>query len=432
MLPISRLKFGQNGASARRGYMNRVLESVIGKLVPNGNLRIILPDGRELQFGDGEGDLVVARFTDAAAVRALMLDPDLRLGELYMDGRLVIERGTIFDFLVLLLRNSSGDPDTWWTTLHDHLRYYTRGLFQHNVGRRSKDNVAHHYDLDDRLYELFLDADRQYSCAYFETGKETLDQAQLEKKRHIAAKLCLEPGQSILDIGCGWGGMALYLAEAGQAGKVLGVTLSEEQLKVAQRRARDAGLADRVSFALQDYRKVEGSFDRIVSVGMFEHVGAGYYDIYLRTAHKLLKPNGVMLLHTIGSSDKPAFTNPWIQKYIFPGGYIPSMSEALRAIERARLVVTDVEVLRLHYAKTLHHWRDRFLARREEAKALYDDRFCRMWEFYLAASETAFLYQDTVVFQFQLARKQDNVPLTRSYLVPSEAALAGREKPPTP
>jgi cyclopropane-fatty-acyl-phospholipid synthase len=432
MLPISRLKFGQNGASARRGYMNRVLESVIDKLVPNGNLRITLPNGRELEFGDGEGELVVARFTDAAAVRALMLDPDLRLGELYMDGRLVIERGTIFDFLVLLLRNSAGDPDTWWTTLHDYLRYYTRGLFQHNVGRRSKDNVAHHYDLDDRLYELFLDTDRQYSCAYFETGKETLDQAQLEKKRHIAAKLCLEPGQSILDIGCGWGGMALYLAEAGRAGKVLGVTLSEEQLKVAQRRARDAGLDDRVQFALQDYRKLEGSFDRIVSVGMFEHVGAGYYDTYFQTAHKLLKPNGVMLLHTIGSSDKPAFTNPWIQKYIFPGGYIPSMSEALRAIERARLVVTDVEVLRLHYAKTLHHWRDRFLARREEAKKFYDERFCRMWEFYLAASETAFLYQDTVVFQFQLARKQDNVPLTRSYLVPSEAALAGREKPPTP
>jgi cyclopropane-fatty-acyl-phospholipid synthase len=416
----------------RRGYTKRVLAAVIAKLVPNGNLRITVPGDEELYFGDGEGELVAARFTDMGAVRSLLLDPDLRLGELFMEGRLVMEHGSIFDFLTLLLRNSSGNPDTWWTTLHDYVRYYTRGLFQYNVGRRSKNNVAHHYDLDDRLYKLFLDTDRQYSCAYFQTGAETLDEAQMAKKRHIGAKLCLEPGQSVLDIGCGWGGMALYLAEAGEAGRVLGVTLSEEQFKVAQRRARDAGLADRVDFALQDYRKIEGAFDRIVSVGMFEHVGAGFYDAYFQAVHRLLKPNGVMLLHTIGSSDKPAFTNPWIQKYIFPGGYIPSMSEVLAAIERAKLIVTDVEVLRLHYAKTLHHWRDRFLSRREEAKALYDERFCRMWEFYLAASETAFLYQDTVVFQFQLARKQDNTPLTRNYIVPAEMRFAEREKPPTP
>jgi len=412
--------------------MKRLLDLMFSGLVKHGSLKVELPNGESRSFGDGNGIPVVVRFATWGALFSLAADPQKNLGEIFMDGGLVLERGSIYDFLEVLLRDSGGKVELVWAKALDLLRKGTRGFVQRNFGIRSRNNVAHHYDLDARLYRLFLDSDRQYSCAYFEREDMTLEEAQLAKKRHIASKLCLQPGNRILDIGCGWGGMGLYLAQAGHAGAVTGITLSQEQLAVARRRAEEAGLADRVTFRLEDYRETKETFDRIVSVGMFEHVGVNYYDAYFQAARRLLAPDGVMLMHTIGNAEVPTFTNPWIQKYIFPGGYIPAMSEVLPAIERAGLVVTDVEVWRLHYAKTLRAWRERFLARRDEAKALYDERFCRMWEFYLAASETAFRYQNTVVFQFQLAPKQENVPLTRDYIAVAKARLqeAERDLPP--
>lgn len=284
-----------------------------------------------------------------------------------------------------------------------------------------------HYDLDDRLYQLFLDSERQYSCAYFEEGNEDLETAQLAKKRHIAAKLLIEPGQRVLDIGCGWGGLSRYLAEVAGADHVTGITLSTEQLAGAQSRASQSIHGERLEYRLEDYRDTQGPFERIVSVGMFEHVGTRFHDAFFRKCHELLSEDGVMLLHFIGNSDVPDFNNPWIERYIFPGGHIPSMSEFTPAIERAGLVICDIEVLRLHYAQTLRLWRERFMARRAEAAALYDERFCRMWEFYLSMSETAFRYQDIAIFQVQLARRQDAVPLTRSYITERETALKARE-----
>ena len=287
-------------------------------------------------------------------------------------------------------------------------------------------NVAHHYDLDRRLYSLFLDADRQYSCAYFEHPEQSLDDAQLAKKRHLAAKLLVNPGARVLDIGSGWGGLGLYLAETCGA-HVTGVTLSDEQHALSRARAEEKGLADRVEFRLQDYRDVAERFDRIVSVGMFEHVGVGYYDVFFRKCADLLADDGVMLLHSIGRSEGPGITNPWIAKYIFPGGYIPALSEVMPAIERAGLLVTDIEILRLHYAETLKHWRDRFLAHRDDLEKIYDERFFRMWEFYLAASEMAFREQDMMVFQLQLTKRQGVVPITRDYIAREEARLRGSE-----
>ncbi len=292
-----------------------------------------------------------------------------------------------------------------------------------NDANRSRRNVAHHYDLDGRLYALFLDSDRQYSCAYFDHPDATLEEAQLAKKRHIAAKLLVDPGQRVLDIGSGWGGLGLYLGQAAGAGYVRGITLSEEQLELSRKRAATAGVPERVRFELEDYRATTGTFDRIVSVGMFEHVGPASYDTYFSACHRLLEDDGVMLLHTIGRTGTPYPTNPWIERYIFPGGHLPILSEIMPAIERSGLIVTDVEILRLHYAMTLEKWRERFMANREEVKRLYDERFCRMWECYLAMSESAFRFQDAVVFQIQLAKRNDTVPLTRDYIAEREAAL---------
>jgi cyclopropane-fatty-acyl-phospholipid synthase len=291
-----------------------------------------------------------------------------------------------------------------------------------NPAERARRNVAHHYDLSGELYRLFLDADRQYSCAYFTTPELSIDEAQRAKKRHLAAKLLLAPGQRILDIGSGWGGLALYLAEAG-GGEVTGLTLSEEQQRESTLRAAATGLADRVSFRLEDYRHATGSFDRIVSVGMFEHVGINHYDAFFGKLRQLLKPDGVALLHSIGRMSGPWYTNSFIRKHIFPGGSIPALSEVIPAIERAGLWVTDVEILRLHYAETLLAWRQRFMAAQDRVRALYDDRFCRMWEFYLAACEVFFRRQDGMVFQLQLARARDAVPLTRDYITDAERSL---------
>jgi len=406
--------------------MDRVLEVVLRSFIRQGTLRLTLASGKILHFGDGGGEPVAVRFTSRAAQWGILLDPELKVGEAYMDGTLLMERGTIADFLHLAFsQDKSGKPLRWARTQW-LARYLWRRLAQFNPPERARRNVAHHYDLDKQLYGLFLDADRQYSCAYFEHPEQSLDDAQLAKKRHIVAKLLVDRDQRVLDIGSGWGGMGLYLAEMAGA-RVTGVTLSEEQFALSRERAEEKGLADRVEFRLQDYRDVAERFDRIVSVGMFEHVGVGYYDAFFRECADVLAADGVMLLHSIGRSEGPGITNPWINKYIFPGGYIPALSEVLPAVERAGFLVTDIEILRLHYAETLKQWRERFLAHRDDLPKSYDERFVRMWEFYLAASEMAFREQNLMVFQLQLTKRQGVVPVTRDYIAREEMRLRGLE-----
>jgi cyclopropane-fatty-acyl-phospholipid synthase len=407
--------------------MDSLLRIALNAFIRRGNLRLTTAGGRTFTFGDGTGPLIAARFTTAAAQRAVMLDPELALGEAFMDGTFVVERGTIAELLAVVLSQPENQKPPSWARLQWHLRYLYKRLQQFNHLARARRNVAHHYDLDGRLYSLFLDADRQYSCAYFESPAQSLDDAQLAKKRHLAAKLLLQkPGLSALDIGCGWGGLALYLAEICGA-SVTGITLSDEQFRVAQERAAEKGLAPVTEFRLQDYRDVAEKFDRIVSVGMFEHVGVGFYRTFFRKCADLLADGGVMVLHSIGRSEGPNITNPWISKYIFPGGYIPALSEVLPAVEHAGLLVTDIEILRLHYAETLKAWRERFLAHREAAERIYDRRFVRMWEFYLAASEMAFREQAMMVFQLQLTKRQGVVPMTRDYVAREEARLRALE-----
>jgi cyclopropane-fatty-acyl-phospholipid synthase len=404
--------------------MNRLVRVALKKFVRAGNLRITTARGTSYSLGDGTGPPVALRFATRAAERGVMLDPELKLGESYMDGTLTVEQGSIADVLAVLQGTTAEPP--LWARPRQLMRYLHRRLKQLNWRPRARRNVAHHYDLDDRLYSLFLDADRQYSCAYFERGGQSLDDAQLAKRRHLAAKLLIAPGQRVLDIGCGWGGLALYMAENCGA-RVTGITLSEHQLAEARVRAAEKGLGAVADFRLRDYREVTGPFDRIVSVGMFEHVGVGFYDEFFRKCRAALADDGIMLLHAIGRSEGPGVTNPWIAKYIFPGGYIPALSEVLPAIERAGLLVTDIEILRLHYAETLKAWRQRFLAHREEVERIYDRRFVRMWEFYLAASEMAFREQALMVFQIQLTRRQGVVPTTRDYIARETARLRGRE-----
>ncbi|KAB2943550.1 MAG: cyclopropane-fatty-acyl-phospholipid synthase family protein [Hyphomicrobium sp.] len=406
--------------------MARLLRAFLKQVVQHGTLEVETATGARFVVGDGTGSPLAIRFADNRAARQLVLNPALAFGELFMERRLAVTQGSIYDVLSLAASNLKLREPHPIAKARTRLRTTFRRLQQHNSAWRARRNVAHHYDLDGRLYDLFLDPDRQYSCAYFERPDQSLAEAQLAKKRHIAAKLLIEPGQRVLDIGCGWGGLALYLADYCGA-DVTGVTLSEEQLGIANARARERGVASSARFRLQDYRAVSESFDRIVSVGMFEHVGVGYYGAFFNKAADLLADDGVMLLHSIGCVDGPGACNPWIAKYIFPGGYVPALSEVLPAIERAGLVVTDIEILRLHYAETLRAWRERFLARRGEAKLLYDERFCRMWEFYLAACECAFRHCGLMVFQIQLAKRQDAVPLTRDYLAEREAALKAKE-----
>jgi cyclopropane-fatty-acyl-phospholipid synthase len=405
----------------------KILSLAFTRSVKHGTLEMITAGGQHVTFGDGGSPRVSIRFTDKAAQTALCLHPELKLGELFMDGRLIIEEGDMLDLLQLLLQDNHGELDELPLRRLRKIQNWMR-LRGENDMVRSRHNVAHHYDLDGRLYALFLDSDRQYSCAYFDHPDEDLEAAQLAKKRHIAAKLMVDPGHSVLDIGSGWGGMGLYLAKVAGAGSVKGVTLSEEQLEASRKRAVASCLADQVHFELEDYRATKGSFDRIVSVGMFEHVGLASYDDYFSKCRTLLREDGVMVLHTIGRSGTPYPTNPWITKYIFPGGHLPVLSEMMPAIERAGLIVTDVEILRLHYAYTIKAWRERFLAHREEVLKLYDERFYRMWECYLAMSESAFRWQDAVVFQLQLARRNDVVPLTRDYIAEREAALKASEQ----
>jgi len=402
--------------------MFAILERALRKVVRTGNLVAVSPSGRSVRVGDGTGDEIRFRVTSHAWAARIVLHPDLYLGEAWMEGGLVVEKGSIYDLLLLLMRNLRAGGAPVGVRLPALLRRIGRRLQQLNRRERARRNVAHHYDLDGRLYDLFLDRDLQYSCAYFERPDVSLRDAQLAKKRHLAAKLLVKPGMSVLDIGCGWGGLALYLAEVCDA-RVVGVTLSEEQYEVACNRARQRGLEDRVQFFLKDYRDLEGKFDRIVSVGMFEHVGVGHYPEFFARVRELLAEDGIALLHSINRSDGPGVTSAWIDRYIFPGGYIPAMSEVLPVIERAGLIVSDIEILRLHYAETLREWRRRFVSQWDKAKSLYDERFCRMWEFYLAGSEVMFRTGFMNNFQIQMVRDQMAVPLTRDYIGEEEERL---------
>lgn len=403
-----------------------MLTALLNHVVRRGTLRVVVPGRASTSHGTG-APYVTMRFHDRWGPLQLATNPDFMLGQLYMDGRLTVENGSIADLLSLLFANLRDLPQSRLQKLLRNVRLLTRRFTQFNSAWRAKTHAAHHYDLSDRLYELFLDRDLQYSCAFFATGDETLEEAQAAKKRHIAAKLHLDrPGLTVLDIGCGWGGLALDLAGETDA-EVLGVTLSEHQFAVARRRAENARLANRCRFELTDYRALKGKFDRIVSVGMFEHVGVGFYSAFFNKIRELLADNGVMLLHSIGRLDGPGYTNAWIRKYIFPGGYVPALSEILPEIEKSGLMISDVEVLRLHYAETLFEWRRRFMANRDEAARLYDERFCRMWEFYLAASEMTFRSGWQGVFQIQLVKDVSALPITRDYMVDIEREMRAGE-----
>ena len=390
--------------------------------VRQGTVHLIDARGREFTYGDGAGPHCTLRLHSRRLDFKVPLDPSLFFSEAYMYGLMSFEDGSLEDFLRIVMRNAEHLEKHWLVRLGAAVKRQTRRLKQHNPIGKAQRNVAHHYDLSGRLYDLFLDSDRQYSCAYFTTPHGNLEQAQEDKKRHIAAKLLLDrPGLTVLDIGSGWGGLGLYLAEISGC-DLTGVTLSLEQHKVSQERARKASLDQRVRFHVRDYRQEQGTYDRIVSVGMFEHVGKKNYDEFFTKLHGLLAGDGVCLLHAIGRFASAGPINPFMRKYIFPGADLPTLSEVLPAIERSGLLVTDVEVLRLHYAETLKVWHDRFQANRDKVAALYDERFCRMWELYLKGCEMAFRYDDLMVFQIQLAKDRHAVPLTRDYIYDWERA----------
>ena len=397
----------------------RILDFGLKRLIHRGSLLITWPDGGQSQYGAGEGFSAGLRINDNTTLRHLAFNPGLALGEAYMDEGITLTNGSIHDVLSVVTDNlkHGNMPALRW---QERIGRLLRPILQANGAMRAKRNVAHHYDLNGRLYSLFLDRDRQYSCAYFPRGDETLEEAQAAKKRHIAAKLKLDkPGLTVLDIGCGWGGMALTLARDYGA-QVTGITLSEEQLAEARARAEKAGLSHRVKFELLDYRAMDRQFDRIVSVGMFEHVGVPNYKAFFETIKRCLNPDGIALLHSIGRFEGPGATNPWIAKYIFPGGYSPALSEVLAPLELSGLITTDIEILRLHYAKTLAHWRRRFAANLDAITTIYDERFCRMFEFYLSGSELAFRLADHMNFQIQLTRHQEALPLARDYMFEQE------------
>ncbi len=405
------------------GWEALPLRRLLNSQLHQGTLIVRGPAGSELTFGDCGTPRVVVRIADYKAMLELVLNPDLAIGELYMDERLTVEEGgDVADLLDLVFinigRRKSSRLLRFTRFVHDIVDRVRR-----NSKLRAKRHVAHHYDLDGKLYELFLDSDMQYSCGYFSSATQTLEQAQTAKKHHITSKLLLDrPGLTVLDVGSGWGGMAIDLARDFQA-SVRGITLSEEQLVRSRHRAAEAEVGEICKFELSDYRDLVGRYDRIVSVGMFEHVGRGHFDNFFVKARQLLDDEGVMVLHTIGRTDGPGITSPWMDKYVFPGGHIPALSEIIRSIERSGLIAMDIEILRLHYAKTLMEWRDRFEANRAEIARLYDERFCRMWEFYLAGSEMAFRHAGHVVFQIQLAKRIDALPLTRDYMLDIERAI---------
>lgn len=406
----------------------RFLPKLLRRAIRKGRLTVTGPNGYQESFGvAAEGDPDVAiHISDPRLDWKMALNPELAPAEAYMDGTLTIEDGGAWDLLEIFFVNKPSFDMTPTQIFWNSLARKTRRFVQHNPIARARRNVGHHYDLGNAFYRMWLDPDMQYSCAYFPTGAETLSEAQRAKKRHIAAKMGLRPGQRVLDIGCGWGGMALYLAAVADV-EVVGVTLSTEQLAIARARAEAAGLSDRCRFELTDYREVTETFDRIVSVGMLEHVGVGHLGEYFLRVRDRLAPNGVALIHSISTKAPPGVTGPFLRKYIFPGGYAPSLSEAALAVERSGLWLLDCEVWRVHYAETLRAWRERFEARRPEIEAMYDARFARMWEFYLAASEGAFRYGSSNVVQLQLGRERDAMPLHRDYVVDARVALEARE-----
>ncbi|MDB3860461.1 cyclopropane-fatty-acyl-phospholipid synthase family protein [Paracoccaceae bacterium] len=394
----------------------RLLDKLLVQLVKKGQLIVEYPNGRIVVYGQNLDKKINVKINNSRILRRLFVNPDLTIGEAYMNGDLGIKNDDIFGFLALITQNLTNQPDSWISKLLLFTNNSFLNSIKANVPSRSKSNVKHHYDLSPELYTLFLDVDKQYSCAYFKNVDDTLEQAQEQKKHHIAKKLSLQPGMSVLDIGSGWGGMAITLAKNYNV-NVLGITLSEEQQKISQQRAISEGLEGKVEFKLMDYREDLGVFDRIVSVGMFEHVGVPNYAEYFRTIKNKLSPGGVALVHTIGRITPPGGTSPWIKKYIFPGGYIPALSEMVAAVEKNYLYISDVEVLRMHYAMTLNHWHQRFTENEERIKKIYDERFCRMWRYYLVASEISFRYYQQVVFQVQISKDQMTLPITRDYLL---------------
>ncbi len=394
---------------------NYLFKQILAKLVKTGTLILYFPDHSAARFGNSEAPRVTVRIVDPALIARLVRNPDLAFGEGYMEGGLTVDGDDLQGLMQIVLQNLEPNRRVWWHDLARRFRMIRRHHEQANGHRKSRRNVERHYDLSGSLFDLFLDKERYYSCAYFRSETDTLEQAQVQKVAHIAAKLLLRPGMRVLDIGCGWGGLAIRLARDHGA-HVTGVTLSQEQYAFATERVRAMGLQSNVDIQLKDYRAVSGSFDRIVSVGMFEHVGVPNYRAFFGTVRDLLLPDGVAVIHTIGRAEPPGATNPFIARHIFPGGYVPAASEVLTAIEQETLWATDVECLRLHYAKTLQVWLERFEANVEKVAMLYDERFIRMWRFYLVASEQSFRFQRQAVYQFQLARSINAVPITRDYL----------------
>lgn len=407
----------------------RMFNLIFNKLIKLGHLRVIDAGGKIYDFGQaGAKPFAAIKFHEKTAPLKLALNSGLYFGEAYMDGKITVEEGTLRDVLEIVSMNEYHATDSTLETILKLFRPLARFIQQYNPVGKAKENVAHHYDLSDQLYRLFLDKDMQYSCAYFTDPDNSLEQAQLDKKRHIASKMLLKPGMQVLDIGCGWGGMAIYLAK-NHGVEVIGVTLSEEQLKLANERVKAEGLEDKIQLRLQDYRHITETFDRIVSVGMFEHVGVNHYTEFFEKLKALLKPTGVALLHSIGRMDGPDVTAPWLRKYIFPGGYAPAMSEVLPVIEKLGLWTTDIEVLRLHYAETLKAWHKNFQAHRPEITRLYDERFCRMWELYLLGAEMDFRYLSTMNFQMQITKDIHAVPLTRDYMYEAEHQVQEQIRP---
>jgi cyclopropane-fatty-acyl-phospholipid synthase len=402
----------------------------IDQLLPVGSITLIQPDGRRETHGPGGGKHVTVKLHDRRAALEIFRNPRLKFGELYMDGRLTIEDGTILDVLELIV-----GAKPWEQGRRKALGKGKAGklvsFFRRNDVRKSRSNVAHHYDIGNDLYALFLDDDLQYSCAYFTDPGNSLEQAQADKKAHIAAKLDLKPGQRVLDIGCGWGGMALYLHEVAGV-DVLGITLSEEQIKIARERAKAAGVSDHVKFELVDYRELDGRFDRIVSVGMFEHVGAAHYDEFFDKCRELLTDDGVMLLHTIGKLGGAGTPDPFTDKWIFPGYHLPSLTQMCASTEKVKLIVSDIETLRLHYAYTLRHWLDRATKARAKIEKLYDARFFRMWEFYLAGGIVMFESGSACNYQVQYVRDRRALPITRDYMFETERKYRALVKKPAP
>ena len=403
-----------------------LLQSILSQMIKIGSLKIINADGKVYKFSGQNSALlkkeVCVHFHDLTFAMYLALSPSMALGKGYMDKRFTVKNGTIYDFLVILAINVENGNYHWLHLFFRFLDTLRKRAHQLNIQYKSRKNVSHHYDLSGELYKLFLDDDRQYSCAYFTDKTKSLNNAQMEKKEHIAAKLLLKKDNKVLDIGSGWGGMGIYIARKFGA-KVRGITLSEEQLKESKSRASDHNVDNLVEFNLLDYRMIEEKFDRIVSIGMFEHVGVNHYNQFFKKVCDSLAPDGIALIHTIGRIGSPSVTDPWIRKYIFPGGYIPSLSEITPAIEKSGLIVTDIEFLGRHYAETLKQWQRYFQLNRSKVANLYDENFCRMWEYYLSCSEISFRYLDSTVFQIQLVKKRDNVPMTRDYMLDQEKSF---------